>query len=81
MAMIDAKLQLIRENLNKKTEVIFTYFVPDLYKDGGSYITEEGIVKKFDDANQQIILMDKRTIFINDLLDVSFKNNMLNSNF
>ena len=81
MAMIDAKLQLIRENLNKKTEVIFTYFVPDLYKDGGSYITEEGIVKKFDDVNQQIILMDKRTIPINDLLDVSFKNNMLNSNF
>ena len=81
MAVIDAKLQLIRENLNKKTEVIFTYFVPDLYKDGGSYITEEGIVKKFDDVNQQIILMDKRTIPINDLLDVSFKNNMLNSNF
>ena len=81
MSLIDAKLQLIRENLNKKYEVSFTYFISDLYKDGGKYITEEGIVKKFDDINQQIILMDKRIIPINDLINISFKNNVLNSNF
>ena len=81
MSLIDAKLQLIRENLNKKMEVSFTYFISDLYKDGGKYITEEGIVKKFDDINQQIILMDKRIIPINDLINISFKNNVLNSNF
>ncbi len=81
MSLIDAKLQLIRENINKKLEVSFTYFIADSYKDGGKYITEEGIVKKFDDINQQIILMDKRIIPINDLINISFKNNMLNSNF
>ena len=81
MSLLDAKLQLIRENINKKLEVSFTYFIPDSYKEGGSYITEEGIVKKFDDINQQIILMDKKIIPINDLINISFKNNVLNSNF
>ncbi len=81
MSLIDAKLQLIRENINKKYEVSFTYFISDLYKEGGKYITEEGIVKKFDDINQQIILMDQKIIPINDLINISFKNNVLNSNF
>ena len=72
MSIIDAKLQLIRENINKKQEVSFTYFIQDLYKDGGKYITEVGIVRKFDDINQVIILMDKRVIPINDLIDVNF---------
>lgn len=81
MNMIDCKLQLIKENIAKKQEVSFTYFVPDLYKDGGRYVTEIGIVKKFDDINQEIILMDKKIIPINELIDVSFSNNILNSAF
>lgn len=81
MAMIDCKLQLIKENLNKKQEVAFTYFVPDLYKEGGRYVTEVGVVKSFDDINQEIILMDRKIIPINELIDVSFLNNVLNSNF
>ena len=71
--LIDGKLQFIKENINKKEEVSFTYFVPDLVKEGGRYITEVGIVKKFDDINQEIILMDRRVIPINELIDVELK--------
>ena len=70
-AILDRKLQIIRENLVKKHEVSFTYFVPDLTKSGGKYITQIGIVKRFDDLAQTIILMDKKEIPINELIDIS----------
>ena len=71
--IIDGKLQLIRENLFKKREVTFTYFEPDLRKQGGRYITKIGIAKKFDDLGQKIILTDKSEILINELIDVDLE--------
>ena len=71
--ILDAKLQFIRENINKKQEVSFTYFAPDDRKKGGEYVTEIGIVKKIDDFNSKIILMDKREIPINDLIQIDYK--------
>jgi hypothetical protein len=72
--IIDGKLQLIRENIYKKQEVTFTFFVPDSRKNGGIYITKEGIVKKFDELGQRIILADKSEIPIEELIDVSMEN-------
>ena len=69
--ILDSKLQLIRENISKKNEVAFTYFVPDKRKEGGKYVTQVGVVKKFDDLEQKIILIDKKEIPINELIDVS----------
>ncbi len=71
--IIDSKLQIIRENLFKKKEVTFTYFEPDLKKQGGRYITKIGVVKKFDDLVPKIILTDKNEILINELIDVEFE--------
>ncbi len=45
--------------------------MPDLRKDGGKYITQVGVVKRFDDLEQKIILIDKKEIPINDLIDIS----------
>lgn len=80
--IIDGKLQLLQENINKREEISFTYFVLDLKKEGGEYITTIGIVKKIDFANQLIILADKKEIPINELIDISGKifDNMYESN-
>lgn len=69
--ILDGKIQLLSEQINKKPEVIFTYFIPDLTKDGGIYISVTGVVKKIDIYNQNIILEDKTEIPINDILDIS----------
>lgn len=69
--ILDGKIQLLSEQINKKPEVIFTYFIPDLTKDGGIYISVTGVVKKIDTYNQNIILEDKTEIPINDILDIS----------
>ena len=69
--ILDGKIQILIEQIKKKPEVIFTYFVPDLTKKGGTYISVMGIVKKIDTYNQKIILEDKTEIPINEIIDIS----------
>ena len=69
--ILDSKIQILSEQIKKKNEVVFTYFVPDLNKDGGAYINVSGIVKKIDKINQIITLEDKTEIPINDIIDIS----------
>ena len=69
--ILDRKIQILYEQIKRKPEVCFTYFVPDLNKDGGKYINITGIVKKIDIYNQIIILEDKTEIPINEIIDIS----------
>ena len=69
--ILDSKIQMLSEQIKKKHEIIFTYFVPDLTKDGGKYINVTGIIKKIDTIKQLIILEDKTEIPINEIIDIS----------
>ena len=69
--ILDCKIQILLEQIKKKPEVVFTYFISDISKDGGSYISVTGIVKKIDQYSQCITLEDKTEIPINDIIDIS----------
>ena len=69
--ILDGKIQILIEEIKKKPEVIFTYFIQDSIKEGGAYISVTGIVKKIDTYNQNIILEDKTEIPINEIIDIS----------
>ena len=56
--------------IKKDTLVSITYFIPDRYKEGGTYITKKDIITKIDSYNQTIITKDKTIIPINDILDI-----------
>ncbi len=68
---LDSKLQIIQNKLYTKPNVTFTYFVNDLKKEGGSYITVTGNVRKIDKYNQIIILEDKTEIPITEVIDIT----------
>ena len=68
--ILDSKIQILIEQIKKKPEVIFTYFIPDIKKEGGTYISVTGIVKKIDTYNQKIILEDRTEIPINEIIDI-----------
>lgn len=75
--ILNNKLQIILENIDKKEIVIFTYFTYDKKKEGGKYIEKSGIVKKIDLIEQYIVLMDKTKISINEIINIKsdlFKN-------
>ena len=69
--ILDSKIQVLSEQIKDKSEIVFTYFVPDLTKDGGKYINVIGIVKKIDTINQTIFLEDETEIPIGDIIDIS----------
>lgn len=70
-AMIDRKLQKIREQLSKEPIVSVEYFVPDMKKTGGSYETVAGCVKKIDEYHRILILTDGRKIPIDEIIDIN----------
>lgn len=72
--MLDAILQIIREQLSEKPLVTITYFVPDAKKDGGKYITTNGNVKKIDDYKHLIILDNSLEIPIDEIIDIALNN-------
>lgn len=70
-SILDGKLQIIQEHIKNQPQITFTYFVPDLKKNGGLYKTVTEYVKKIDDYNQLIILNDNSEIKINYIIDIS----------
>ena len=69
--ILDSKIQLLTEQIKKRPEVSITYFIQDTKKDGGKYITAQGIVKKIDEYKQCIILADNTKIPINEIINIS----------
>ena len=69
--LLDNKLQLIRMQISEKPEATITYFVKDLRKSGGKYITTVGNVKKIDDYKGTLVMEDGLEIPIVDILKLS----------
>ena len=67
---LNEKLQFISEHLNEHPKVRITYFLPDARKDGGEYVTVTGNVKKLDDYEHKIVLMDGMGILMEDMIRI-----------
>ena len=68
---IDLKLELLGSMVGNSPEATFTYFVPDRKKEGGSYSTVTGRIKKIDDIERVIILRNGTRIRIDDLFSIT----------
>ena len=70
---LDERLQHLMAMMAQAGEprrVRITYFCPDAYKEGGSYETVSGYVRKVDTYKKCICLTDGREILINDILEL-----------
>ncbi len=72
-SMINEKLQMIFEQVEKHPEVSITYFVPDQHKTGGKYITIEGRVMKVDGYHRNLIFEDQTLIPMTEILEIEEK--------
>ena len=69
--ILDEKLRIIQEHLSSKPEITITYFQPDIKKDGGSYVSISGIVKKIDDYRRAVLMQDGNRIRIEDIINIT----------
>lgn len=70
-ALLDQKLGLLAMR-GRGQRILVTYFQPDKKKEGGSYVTAEGRLKKIDEVSGGLVLEDGREIPAADILDFSF---------
>ena len=66
-AVLDEKLCLL---LDTGGEAVFTYYLPDEKKDGGTYVTAAGSVKRLDRLERRVILTDGAAIPVEDILEI-----------
>lgn len=76
--IISAKLNFITTN-KLIEDIIITYFIKDLKKLGGKYVTISKQIKRIDEVNKIIYFIDKESINIDDIIDI--KSNTIDSIF
>ena len=69
IAILNEKLLILNE-CKIQPLVTIIYFKKDKRKEGGKYLKIDGKIKRFDDVNKTIILVDRTIISINDLFDI-----------
>lgn len=69
-AELDLRLQLLSEHLQDHPEVTITYFLPDLRKEGGAYVSITDAVKKIDVYERSITTQDGTWIPIEDIVSM-----------
>ena len=70
--LLNARLQTIEAHLGEDFQVNITYFIPDSRKNGGSYHTETGFVRKILLTEQQLQMSSGIKIPIHEILSISF---------
>ena len=73
--ILDRKISYIFNNICDEPKCKITYFVPDIYKQGGSYSSYTGNVIKTDSFNGLICFKDKKTIEINQIINIEILEN------
>ena len=68
--VINEKIKKIQAEIHLKPEIEVTYFIPDLKKQGGKYVTVKGNVRKVDEYRQLIIFEDKREIPVQEIIEI-----------
>lgn len=69
-SMINDQLNELEFILSNDYQVAVTYFIEDLKKEGGRYVTEKIVVKKFDHYKRQLICRDGKEIPIEDIISI-----------
>ena len=69
--VLNAKLSLLREKIKEQPRITITYFIPDQKKDGGSYATVTGQIKKMDDFQRFLMLTNQLKVPMDDIAEIS----------
>lgn len=69
-SLLDMKQRILSEAIAEHPEVTVTYFKPDERKSGGEYLTLTGKLKKINEYERILILVNGERIPFDDILDI-----------
>lgn len=67
LTLLNEKLNIVQDFLDRMPEITVTYFEPDKKKSGGAYISITGTVQRIDKYKRLIIMNDDKKIQIDDV--------------
>lgn len=70
---LEMKLRILSDELFNHPEVEITYFQTDAKKDGGAYINAIGTIKKIDEYERVLLMMDGTKIPIEAIIEIEGK--------
>lgn len=73
LADLNEKLNMIQESLDAEPQITITYFEPDKKKSGGAYITLIGTVKRIDEYERHVLMLDGKKIPIDQIYGLESK--------
>ena len=71
-AVINNKLNIIKNNIKNNPYALVTYFIKDKYKDGGMYKTTNGNIRKIDEYDKKVIFTNNLKIKMDDIISIKF---------
>ena len=66
-AELDRRQAVLLEHIAEQPEITVTWFQPDERKDGGAYLTAAGRLKKLDEIQRVLVLVDGTKILLDDV--------------
>ena len=66
-AELDRRQAVLLEHIKEQPEITVTWFQPDERKDGGAYLTTAGRLKKIDQVERRLFLLDGTKIPLDDV--------------
>lgn len=70
MESLTRKLTHVIEQVPGQEEYTFMYFVPDIQKEGGKYVSITGTVKKYDEVARTLTLSEETVLLIDNILSI-----------
>ena len=67
---IRCRLQAVQDAVARHPEITVVYFVPDEKKEGGSYVTAVGRVKRLDEFSRTLLFQDGRSVPLDEIVDL-----------
>ena len=71
LAALDEQLSLLRQRLAEEPQVTLTRFLPDERKAGGRFETLTGTVRRLDEANRALFLIDGTRVDVDTVVELS----------
>ncbi len=72
-AVLSEKMDYLCKRISEHPRAGITYFVPDGRKEGGSYVTKTGRIRKIDGVKRVVVFDDKSAIAIEDIFDIEIE--------
>lgn len=67
---LNGKIKYLSEHITERPTVTVMYFIPDLYKEGGSFAVYKGDLRRIDEFERRLIFTDRTELLLDDIIKI-----------